>query len=248
MGAWIFYINVPLGGIALAACFLLLNDPQYLKEERAKFRSKPMNFDGIGLGLLALAVVAWEILLSKGQEWDWLGDPFGRVQTLVGCFLVAGFLFVRREMRVASPIVNLRPLADRNFAVSALIIFMAFAILYGQTTSLPAMLQTLFGYDATTSGLVLSPSGIASVILLPIIGLLLGRGMDARWLVMGGLLFMAAGNYWLSYLNLFISPEQVIWPRVVLIVGLSMLFAPINVAAYASIPKEPMLRRAGWGA
>lgn len=100
------------------------------------------------------------------------------------------------------------------------------------------MLQSLFGYDATQSGLVLSPAGVFAVLLLPVVGWVLGRGTDARWLVVGGLLVMAAGNYWLAYLNLDISPGQVVWPRVALIVGLSMLFAPLNVAAYASIPKE----------
>jgi DHA2 family multidrug resistance protein len=235
---WIFYINLPVGGAALAACFFLLSDPPYLEAERARLRSRPLNFDGIGLGLLAVAMVAWEVLLSKGQEWDWLGDPFGRIQILLAAFLIAGLLLVWRESRLASPVVSLRPLADRNFAAACVIIFAAYGVLYGQTTSLPGMLQSLFGYDATTSGLVLSPAGVFAVMLLPVVGLVLGRGTDARLLVVAGLLLMATGNYWLAVLNLDISPGQVVWPRVVLIVGLSMLFAPLNVAAYASVPKH----------
>jgi DHA2 family multidrug resistance protein len=231
---WIFYINVPVGTLALVACFLVLEDPPYLKAERAR----PLNFDGIGLGLLVVTLVCWEVLLSKGQEWDWLGDPFGRIQTLLAGFLIAGALFVWRQLRIANPVVNLRPLKDRNFAAACVIIFAAFGVLYGQTTSLPALLQSLFGYDATTSGLVLSPAGVFAVLLLPVVGFILGRGTDARWLVVAGLLCMAAGNYWLAVLNLDISPLQVVWPRVTLIVGLSLLFAPLNVAAYASIPKE----------
>jgi DHA2 family multidrug resistance protein len=235
---WIFFINLPVGGLALIACFVVLEDPPYLVAARARLRARPLSFDGIGLGLLAITLVCWEVMLSKGQEWDWLGDPFGRIQVLLTGFLVCGALFVWRQLRVANPVVNLRPLKDRNFTASCIIIFVAFGVLYGQTTSLPGMLQTLFGYDATTSGLVLSPAGAFAVMLLPIVGFLLGRGADARWLVIAGLLFMAAGNYWLVLLNLDISPFQVIWPRVVLIVGLSMLFAPLNVAAYQSIPKE----------
>jgi DHA2 family multidrug resistance protein len=235
---WIFYINLPVGGLALAACFLVLEDPPYLRAERARLRSRPLNFDGIGLGLLAVSLACWEVLLSKGQEWDWLGDPFGRIQLLLAGFLVGGALFVWRQLSVAHPVVNLRPLKDRNFAAACVIIFAAFGVLYGQTTSLPALLQSLFGYDATTSGLVLSPAGVFAVLLLPVVGFLLGRGIDARWLVAAGLLFMATGNYWLALMNLDIGPFQVVWPRVVLIVGLSLLFAPLNVAAYASIPKE----------
>ncbi|HVX15004.1 MAG TPA: DHA2 family efflux MFS transporter permease subunit [Pirellulales bacterium] len=235
---WVFYINVPVGALAVAACYRVLEDPPYLAEERARLRTKPLNFDGIGLGLLAVAMVAWEVLLSKGQEWDWLGDPFGRIQTLLAGFLIATMLFVWRESRFANPVVNLRPLRDRNFVAACIIIFAAYGVLYGQTTSLPAMLQSLFGYDATTSGLVLSPAGFFAVMLLPVVGFLLGRGIDARWMVMCGLLLMAIGNYWLAMMNLEIAASQVIWPRVVLIVGLSIVFAPLNVAAYASIPKE----------
>jgi DHA2 family multidrug resistance protein len=133
-------------------------------------------------------------------------------------------------------VVNLRPLGDRNFAIGCLIMASSFAVLYGQTTSLPALLQTLFGYDATTSGLVLSPSGIAAVLLLPVVVILLSKGTDARWLIMAGLALMAIGNYWLSLLNLDVSPWDFVWPRVVLICGLTILFTPLNVAVYQNIP------------
>ena len=73
---------------------------------------------------------------------------------------------------------------------------------------------------------------------MPIVGFALGRGTDARWLIAAGLLGMTAGNYWMSQLNLDISPGQVVWPRVVLIAGLALCFAPANVAAYLYTPKE----------
>jgi DHA2 family multidrug resistance protein len=100
------------------------------------------------------------------------------------------------------------------------------------------LLQTLFGYDATTSGLVLSPAGIFAVMVLIIVGMLLTRGVDARYLMAAGVLTVGIGNYWMSLMNLSISPWQIVWPRVVVIAGLSMLFAPLNVAAFLYIPKE----------
>jgi DHA2 family multidrug resistance protein len=112
----------------------------------------------------------------------------------------------------------------------------AFAVLYGQTVSLPGLLQSLFGYDATHSGLVLSPSGVAAVLLLPVVAFLLGRGTDARWLVVAGLALMAVGNYWLSQLNLEVGPWDVVWPRVVTIAGLALLVTPLNVAVYQNVP------------
>src|SRR5260370_1397229 len=85
---WIFYINLPIGVIGCVACAMVLEDPEYLKQQRAKMLSRPLNFDYIGLGLLAIAVSCWEVLLSKGQEWDWLNDPFLWVQTLMVLFVL----------------------------------------------------------------------------------------------------------------------------------------------------------------
>ena len=132
--------------------------------------------------------------------------------------------------------VNFRPLLERNFRACCLIIFCAFAVLYGSSTLLPALLQSLFGYNALQAGLVLSPAGIFSVLTLPIVGFVLGRRTDARWVILAGVLTMAAGSYWLSQLNLDIGPRQVVWPRIALVVGLSICFAPANVAAYLYTP------------
>src|SRR4029077_18074378 len=130
-----------------------------------------------GLSLLAVTMASGEVLLSKGQEWDWFGDPFLRVQTRAGlCVLGLAGLIVR-ETRYDNPLINFRTLKYRIFLVCCVIIFCAFATLYANTVSLPALLQSLFGYDATTSGLVLSPAGIFAIIMLAIVGRLLGRGM-----------------------------------------------------------------------
>ena len=235
---WIFYINLPVGSLAFFLCWATVQDPEYLREARKALRKDPMRFDSIGLGLLVITLVCWEILLSKGQEWDWLGDAFGRVQTLVILLILGGCGLVFWETRHASPIVNFRPLRDRNFAISCLVIFCCFGVLYGSSTLLPAMLESLFGYDAFHAGLVLSPAGIFTIMAIIIVGALLGRGVDARWLIGCGLLIVAAGNFWMSQLNLDIAPAQVIWPRVVMVGGLGLVFAPLNVAAYIYIPRS----------
>jgi DHA2 family multidrug resistance protein len=242
---YIFYINLPVGSLALVACYFLLEDPPYLKAERAELVKKPLNFDYIGFGLLALTMSSWEIMLSKGQQWDWLGDVFWRVQTLLVIFIFALGFLIFRELRISNPVVNFRPLGERNFAACCIIIFCAYGALYASSTSLPALLQTLFGYDAYHSGLVLSPSGIGSIAMLIVVGSLIGRGFDARWFIAGGLFVLGVAAYWTSLLNLQISPWQVVWPRVVLICGLSMIFAPLNVAAYLYTPRH--LRAAAVG-
>ena len=235
---WIFYLNVPVGLVALFLCRAVVEDPEYLQAERVRARNRRQPFDVLGLCLLSVTMVCWEIVLSKGQEWDWLGDPFLRVQTLLVLFVLGLSGLIYRELRISNPLVNFRTLVDRNFRACCIIIFCAYGVLYANTVSLPALLQSLFGYDATTSGLVLSPAGVFAIIMLFFVGTLLARGIDARYLMAAGLLTMALGNYWMAHLTLDIGPWQVVWPRVVLIAGLSMLFAPLNVAAFIYIPKE----------
>ena len=234
---WIFLINVPVGLLALAGCYALLREPDYLVAQRAELRKQPFHFDSIGLSLLVIVMVCWEVMLSKGQEWDWLGDPFWRIQTLA-ILLYRGFgrgwSFGR--LRHRNPVVNFRPLGERNFAACCIIIFCAYLALFAATKSLLGLLQSLFGYDALSTGLVMSPSGIFAVIAMPIVGRLIGLRMDARWLIGAGLLLMTAGNYWMSQLNLDISPGQAVWPRVLVVAGLAICFAPANVAAYLYTP------------
>jgi MFS transporter, DHA2 family, multidrug resistance protein len=242
---WVFLINVPVGLLAFGGCYALLRDPDYLVEERAELKRRPFHFDSIGLSLLVITMVCWEVMLSKGQEWDWMGDPFWRVQTLAILFATGLLGLIFWELRSPNPVVNFRPLAERNFSACCVIIFFAYAVLYGASTSLPGLLQSLFGYNALAAGLVMSPAGFFAVIAMPIVSRLLGHKTDARWLIGVGLLLIAVSNYWMSQMNLDISPEQVIWPRAGLVMGLAIVFAPVNVAAYLYTP--PLLRGAAVG-
>jgi DHA2 family multidrug resistance protein len=235
---WIFYINVPVGIAAFFFCAAVVRDPAYLQEEVAAMKKKVFSFDNIGLGLLVVMIVAWEVLLSKGQEWDWLGDPFGRIQVLGVLFVLGLIGLIYWELKRDRPIVNFRVLLDRNFAIACVIIFCSYAILYGSSTQLPELLEALFGYDAFHSGLVMSPSGLFALFAIIVAGRLLGRGLDCRWLIGLGLLIMASASFWMSLMNLDISPGQVVWPRNLLILGLGMVFAPLNVAAYLYIPQK----------
>ena len=234
---WIFLVNVPIGLVALVGAYAVVDDPDYLKQERAELRGKPLNFDSIGLGLLVLVMCCWEIMLSKGQEWDWLGDPFGRVQTLMILFVLGLGLLIVREMRTA-------PARSSTSGFSA----SGISPCPASSCSVPSPWCTApawrcrccsRGCSATTpfvSGLAMSPSGVSSMAAMVVAGILLGRQFDARWLIAVGLVVMAAGNYWMARMNLQISIWQVIWPRMVLTLGLGLLFAPASVAAYKYVP------------
>jgi MFS transporter, DHA2 family, multidrug resistance protein len=140
---WCFLINVPLGILAFTGCYFLLDDPDYLVAQRSELRKQPLHFDPIGLSLLVLVMVSWEVLLSKGQEWDWLSDPFWRVQTLFILFAVGLVALIVWELRHRSPVVNFRVLGERNFAACCIIIFCAYLALFAATKSLLGLLQDL---------------------------------------------------------------------------------------------------------
>jgi DHA2 family multidrug resistance protein len=233
---YIFLINVPIGVVSLAAAYFVVDDPEYLKQERAELKKQPLNFDYIGLGLLSLVMACWEVMLSKGQEWDWLGDPFGRVQTLLILFVGGLVWLVVHEMRTAHPIINFRCLAERNLSLSCVIMFGAFAVVYCSCIALPTLLQTLFGYDALRSGMMMSPSGVSSLVAMVVAGFLMGRQLDARWLFAVGLLIMAAASYARAQMNLEIGPWEVVWPHMMVMLGIGLVFAPISVAAYKYTP------------
>ncbi len=155
-----------------------------------------------------------------------LGDPFWRVQTLafchcarvladIDCLGVASPQSGRQFPRAGRTQLR-RMLHHRHSALTS--------SLFAATKSMLGLLQALFGYDALSNGLVMSPAGIFAVLAMPIVGRLLGLKTDARWLIAIGLLLMTAGNYWMSQLNLDISPGQVVWPRVVLVAGACGIF------------------------
>jgi MFS transporter, DHA2 family, multidrug resistance protein len=233
---WIFFINLPVGILSLIVSNLVLEDPPYLKAQRATLRSKPIQVDFIGLGLLALGLAALEIFLAKGQEKDWFSTRWMTIMAVVAATGLIGA--VVWELRHPQPIVNFRLLKDRNYLFCSITVFCAFGVLYGSTVLLPQMLQTLMGYSATKAGFVLSPAGFATMLLMPLVGMMLAWKVDSRWLIIAGLIVVSGASFWMSTLNLQVSPAYVIWPRIVQTMGAALLWVPINTAAYLSIPRE----------
>jgi DHA2 family multidrug resistance protein len=149
------------------------------------------------------------------------------------------------ELRHPEPIINLRLLKERNFLFCGIVAFSVFGVLYGSTVLLPQMMQTLMGYSATMAGLVLSPAGFFTMLEMPLIGYLLSRRVDARWLIIAGLSTVAFAAFWMSTLNLEVQPLQIIVPRIVQTLGAGLLWVPINTAAYLFVAKDQTNNAAG---
>ena len=230
---WIFFINVPVGVISLMLMSVFLEDPPYLRRRDLK----TLKIDYIGLGLIAVGLGALQLVLDKGQREDWLESSFIIVTMAVSAVaMVAGVLW---ELRSKDPMVELHLLKDRNFMGSVIIMFLLGFVLYGSMAMLPIFLQTLMGYTAMLSGMVLSPGGIVTLAALPVVGWLLGK-VEARKLVVVGVLVTAGSLFYMSLFNTEIGYWTPVTSRLAMGLGLAFLFVPINTMAFHFIAKERM--------
>jgi DHA2 family multidrug resistance protein len=229
---WIFFINIPIGVLSILMSSALVRDPSYLVRKTFK---TGLRIDFIGLSLLTVGLGFTQIALDKGERDDWFGSHF-----IVWCVVIAvcGIVgLIIWELRQKDPIIDLRLLKDRNFAVATMTMFALGVVLYGTTVLLPVMVQTLMGYTAELSGLVLSPGAIITMLSMPLVGRLLSK-YEARWLVVFGLLVLATGMFRLSGLDLETNFATFVYTWMISRGGLGFLFVPINVMAFNFIPRE----------
>jgi DHA2 family multidrug resistance protein len=210
----------------------LIFDPPYLKKQR---EHSSFRIDYIGIGLLALGLAFLEIVLDEGQREDWFSSHLIIISSVIAA--VALISVIVWELRQEHPVIDLRMLKERNFALATVTMFLLGFVLYASTMLLPIFLQTLLGYTAMRSGLVLSPGGLAIIVLMPVVGKLLSK-VEARWLVVGGLAISAMGLFQMAHFNLEIDYRTAMMARVVQSAGLAFLFVPINTTAFAFVAKN----------
>jgi MFS transporter, DHA2 family, multidrug resistance protein len=230
---WVFLLNVPVGIVLTILATRVLADPS--KEAIARRVRAPggIRLDYIGFALLVIGMCALQIVLDKGQEDDWFSSSL--ITNLSVTAVVALAAFVIWEWRRADPIVDLRLLADRSFAAGNLLMFVLGFALMGTTVLLPLFVQTLLGYTATDAGLVLSPGGFATMLMMPLVGAVSGK-IDARLLITFGLAWTGGAMFHMSGFDADIDYGTVAWARVYQSLGLGLLFIPINTAAYQGVP------------
>ena len=226
---WIFYINLPVGLLAMFLAEWLVEDPPYIK------RNLKAAIDFVGFGLLAVWLATLQIVLDKGQEADWFGADWIRWFTVIS---VAAFIgFIVWEFRVKDPLVNLRILRSRNFATGLMLMTVIGIILYGTTAELPLFLQTLMGYPALQSGLTMSPRGVAAFITTLFVGRLVGR-VPLRWLLGFGFSMLSLSAFLLSDINLQVSMASVVFPTVLNGVAISFIFVPLTTATMSQLRQQ----------
>jgi len=229
---WIFYINIPVGIISLLLTSLLVSDPPYMKRASVK---EGFRIDYIGIGLISLGLGSMQIILDKGQREDWLASGFIRffaVTMVIG--IIAGIIW---ELREKHPVVDLRMLRDRNFAIATTAMFFLGFVLYSTTVLIPQLLQSLLGYSAEMAGLALSPGGAVIMVMMPVVGILVSR-VDTRILISFGCTVSAIALFVMAGWNLNLDYKHAVLGRMLQSFGLAFLFIPINVVAFSFVPKE----------
>src|SRR5258707_9081103 len=233
---WIFYINIPIGILAIFMARTFIEDPPYIKNQR------PGRIDYIGFGLMALALGAVQLVLDKGQEAEWFASSF---ITWVTIFSVAAAIsFVIWELRSKDPIVDLRVLVNRNFAVGTSLMVVMGIVLYGTIALLPLFLQTLLGYPAVASGMAVSPRGIGAVISMLIVGRLIGK-VNSRYLIIFGFTVLGYSTYQFSNINLEISIASIVWPSLISGFAMGFIFVPLTTMALGTLSNEQMGNASG---
>lgn len=234
---WCFYINVPVGVIALLLIGIVLEDPPYLKQQQSR------KVDYWGFLFLALWVSGLQIALDKGQQEDWLESSL--IVGLLATFVVFLMLFIWRELTANEPIVDLTVFRDRTFALSTVLITLVGAVLYGSVTLSPLFLQQLLRYPSFDAGLAVAPRGMGAMAAMMAVGPLLAR-FDGRYFVALGFTLLGLSNFWLgSQLNTGIGIEHIAWPNVLNGVAIGLIFVPLVTIANDKLPKDKLGQAAG---
>ena len=227
---WIFFINIPIGIISILLVIFVIIDPPYMKRMK-------MKIDYWGLAFLAIGLGCLQIVLDKGEREDWFTSDFITWLSIVSA--VSLTLFIIIELFAEHPIVNLKTFKNLTFTTGNIIMFSAFFNLFGSIVLLPIFLQSLMGYTSTLAGMVLGPGGFATLIAMPIAGRLITR-TNPKGLLGFGIIVAAYSTYLMSQFNLAADFNTIIWPRVVLGVGMGFIFIPLTTMTMSGIRKEEM--------
>jgi DHA2 family multidrug resistance protein len=231
---WIFFINVPVGLLSLYLSNKLVEDPREFTAERTAAKAKGLSIDGIGIALIAIASATLEVALDRGQIDDWFNDRF--ITTMIAVAVFGWMGTIAWELYVKDPVVDFRLFRSRNFAIAGTLLFVFGVGLFGTTTLIPQMLQSLYGYRAIDAGLILGPGALAITFLAPISAQLLQRRIvSAKTMVFASISIIGISMFVYSSMNLDTNAAHYRLERVLQGVGYGLFLVPISVIAYSQL-------------
>ncbi|HEX4693402.1 DHA2 family efflux MFS transporter permease subunit [Sphingomonas sp.] len=232
---WVFLINVPVGILAIVLTYLFVAEPEQVKADRAKRIAGGLRIDYIGVLLVAAGLGFFELTLDRGQREDWFSSGFIIATATISAVSLIALVFW--ELNHKDPVVDLKLLKNRSFAVTLLVMGITGVILFGTTQLIPQMLQQVLGYSSFDAGLAMTFGGLATLVAVPFAGRLTGK-VDAR-ILLGGALFVQAAALWnMSHWSADITFFDAATGRLYQAMALPFLFVPINSVAYQGLPRE----------
>ena len=232
---WVFLINVPMGLLSLLLVGSLVSEPSGAEQERARLLKDGLRVDYVGFVLVAIGLGALEFVLDEGQRKDWFGSNLILSFALASAFCLIAL--IPWELTRKDPIVDIRLLGRRQFGACFLLMLGTGAIVISTTQILPQLLQTELNYTATLAGLVLSPGGVVTMIMMPIVGRLIGL-VQPKYLLIAGASIAAIAMWHLTGLTGDISYNYAALSRIYLAFGLPLLFLPVTTASYDGLPPD----------
>jgi DHA2 family multidrug resistance protein len=233
---WVFFINVPIGILSLILTKRLVSDPaEFTRQAQAARRDGKLKIDGLGIVLVALGFACLEVVFERGQTEDWFQSNF--ILAFFTVAVVALVIAAIWEWRHPDPVVEIRLLGERNFAIANFFYFLFGFTLFGSTVLIPQMLQSLYGYTATDAGLVLGPGAMVIVVLAPVMVRLLPKVGVKSMIAMGYLIFALSMWYFASF-DLGTDYKHEALARALQGLGIAPLFIPVSQLAYSFLPKE----------
>jgi DHA2 family multidrug resistance protein len=236
---WIFYINIPVGLLALFLVQRLVEDPPYLKHDWSNFK----RVDYIGIFFLAVSMGSLEIFLDKGEERGWFNSHF--VVGFMIAFAISFIGLIYWEWNAKQPLMELRLYKFKNFAVCSFLMLITGGILNASTVLQPQFLQRQLGYTATIAGLSLSVGGLVLLVVMPLAGQAVTRFPARNIICFGFILFTLGFFYSATHVSLGISFGFASWLRVVQIMAIPFVFISVTTAAYFGLPSEKNNQVAG---
>jgi MFS transporter, DHA2 family, multidrug resistance protein len=225
---YIFYINIPIGIIAILLTLQFVRSPKY--SEKSKF----FDVDWLGIMLLAVSVGSLQYVLEKGQDDDWFNSTTIIILALTAFFGL--FFFIWRELSFRNPIVELRVLKNGNLRIGTILSFIMGFGLYGSTFIVPLYTQATLGWTAQQAGMLMIPAAITTAFMMPVIGQLLQKGVKQQYLVASGMLLFFLYSFWCYKILTIDTPKDAFfWPLIVRGLGMGMLFIPVTTLSLSTL-------------
>ncbi|MFH1676110.1 MAG: DHA2 family efflux MFS transporter permease subunit [bacterium] len=232
---WIFFINVPVGFLAVLMAIVFL-------PSSARTVDRKSAIDWSGIALLAIWLGSFQTFLEEGENDGWFESSF---IVLLAVLTVVGLgLFIWRELTVARPAVDLRVLRYRSLTAGSIYGIVLGICLFGTIFVIPMFTQRILGFTAVQTGEILIPGALASALLMPFVGAMMGK-IDARLAIGFGSVIVGFSMYLLAGMNIDTGTTSIFWPLILRGAGMGFMFIPLSIATLGAIPKKDIPAASG---